>query len=76
MPENTISSLDMVSADEAATILNIRPQTLAIWRCTGRYSLPFIRVGRRIMYSRRALDKWTAGRTGTSTTQLEAALTA
>jgi excisionase family DNA binding protein len=49
-----------LSADEAAEYLGIRPQTLAIWRMTGRYSLPYHRVGRRVVYRQSDLDAFLA----------------
>jgi predicted site-specific integrase-resolvase len=32
---------------ETAEILGVSPTTLATWRCTRRYPLPYVRVGRR-----------------------------
>lgn len=34
----------------ASAYLGVTPGTLSVWRCTGRYSLRFIKVGRRIRY--------------------------
>jgi excisionase family DNA binding protein len=48
---------------EAAEFLGIKPQTLATWRVTGRYGIPFIRVGTAVRYRRRDLEKWLASRT-------------
>jgi hypothetical protein len=45
---NTSSALK--SRKEAAHLLGIAPQTLAVWACNRRYDLPFIRIGRRVMY--------------------------
>ena len=45
----------MASA-EAAEYLGIRPQTLAIWRMTGRHRIPYHRLGRRIVYLQADLD--------------------
>lgn len=33
-----------------AQLLNVSTGTLSVWRCTGRYNLPFIKVGRKVMY--------------------------
>jgi len=30
--------------------LGVRPQTLATWASSRRYALPFIKIGRRVMY--------------------------
>ena len=50
MLENVIAFPKLVSRDEAAALLRVRPQTLAVWATTGRYNLPFVKVGRRVMY--------------------------
>ena len=42
-------------------------QTLANWRSTQRYALPFIRVGRMIRYRRSAVEKFLASRTAGAT---------
>lgn len=34
----------------AAQTLGISPGTLQVWRSTGRYNLPFVKVGGRVMY--------------------------
>ena len=45
-----ICNNNLVSRIEAAAHLGIRPQTLACWASTGRYRLPFVKIGRRVMY--------------------------
>jgi hypothetical protein len=40
----------------AAHYLGMAPQTLAAWACTGRYSLPHYKIGRRVFYKRTDLD--------------------
>ncbi len=42
----------------SAEYLGVQEQTLAAWRCTNRYPLPFIRVGRRIRYRIVDLDRF------------------
>lgn len=39
-----------VSPDIAAKFLSTAPRTLSIWRCTGRYNLPYYKAGRRVRY--------------------------
>lgn len=41
---------DRYTAKEAARILGIREETLAVWRCTKRYPLPYIKIGRKVFY--------------------------
>ena len=47
---NVITLPRLVSREQAAEALGIRPQTLACWACNGRYGLPFVKIGRRVMY--------------------------
>ncbi len=52
---------------EAAGYLGVLPQTLAVWASTGRYQLPFVKVGRKVYYRRVDLDAWLESRTQTQT---------
>ena len=47
---------DLLTRREAAAYLGVSEQTLAIWKCTGRYNLPYIKIGRLIKYKRQDLD--------------------
>jgi excisionase family DNA binding protein len=49
--------------DPAAAHLGVEGHTLEVWRSTGRYLIPYIKVGRRVKYRRSALDKWLESRT-------------
>ena len=40
----------LLTEAEAADYLSVEPQTLCAWRCTRRYNLPFIKVGRLVRY--------------------------
>lgn len=40
----------LLSPVEAAEILGTTAQTLAVWRCTGRQNLPYVKVGRKVLY--------------------------
>jgi excisionase family DNA binding protein len=46
----------LVSREQAAEFLGVRPQTLAAWASSRRYALPFVKVGRRVMYRLSDLD--------------------
>ena len=48
----------LLTTNEAAKVLGLPPQTLVNWRHTGRYPLPFIRVGRLIRYRSADLNDW------------------
>ncbi|MDP2025871.1 helix-turn-helix domain-containing protein [Sulfuriferula sp.] len=57
---------DLIDESEAAEILDVSPGTLSVWRSTGRYALPFVKVGRKVRYSRTVLNAWLDGRTRTT----------
>ena len=52
----------------AADFIDVRPGTLSVWRSTGRYKLPFIKVGRRVKYRQTDLQEWLESRTRTNGT--------
>ena len=54
---------DMVDEKEAAVILGVTRGTLQVWRSTGRYSIPFVKVGRLVKYRRSVLESWLESRT-------------
>lgn len=47
-----------LSPKEAAEYLGVTPETLAVWRCTKRYELPYIKIGRRVMYRVRDISEF------------------
>lgn len=40
----------LFSDEEAAEYLHTASGTLAVWRCTGRVNLPYVKIGRRVLY--------------------------
>jgi Helix-turn-helix domain len=40
----------LLTAEEAAAAIGVTSGTLAIWRCTRRYPLPWIKAGRKVRY--------------------------
>lgn len=48
----------LLDEQQAAQHLNVSPGTLSVWRSTGRYALPFVKVGRRVRYRLADLDSW------------------
>lgn len=47
---------DLLNNEEAASYLGVAPNSLAVWRATKRYPLPYIKVGRLVKYRRVDLD--------------------
>jgi len=68
MSTTTLPSL--LTRDQAAEFLGVKVQTLAAWACSGRYSLPFVKVGRCVKYRLADLDRFLEERTVTSTGEL------
>lgn len=59
----TTGSDELLTREEAAEYLGVAAQTLAIWKVSGRYSLPVIKVGRLTRYRRSDLEKFLSQRT-------------
>ena len=57
---------DLVDEKAAAAHIFVEPGTLSVWRSTGRYGIPFVKVGRLVRYRLSALDAWLQSRTRTS----------
>ncbi len=54
---------ELVDTVVAAKILDVKPGTLEVWRSTGRYQIPYVKVGRLAKYRRDDLNAWLASRT-------------
>jgi excisionase family DNA binding protein len=54
---------ELLNSNEAATYLGVCPGTLEVWRCTKRYQIPFIKVGRLVRYRKSELDNFLNRRT-------------
>jgi len=68
MTQNSISAIlkpqsDLLNSEEAASYLGVAPNSLAVWRTTKRYSLPYIKVGRLVKYRQADLDTFIESRT-------------
>ncbi|VVQ28126.1 hypothetical protein PS943_00720 [Pseudomonas fluorescens] len=50
-----------VDDKQAAEVLGVKVSTLSVWRSTGRYDLPFLKVGRLVRYRVSALAEFLAG---------------
>ena len=57
------ASRELLDEQRAAIYLDVIPGTLSVWRSTGRYNLPFIKVGRKVRYRRADLEAWLVART-------------
>ena len=57
---------ELLDDNAAAAVLDVAPGTLSVWRSTGRYALPFLKVGRKVRYRRADLLAWLDKRTRTT----------
>lgn len=48
----------MLDDKAAAALLDVTPGTLSVWRSTGRYNLPFVKVGRKVRYRTSDIEAW------------------
>jgi excisionase family DNA binding protein len=53
----------LFSPPEAAAYIGVTENTLSVWRCVGRYNIPYIKVGRLVKYRKSALDAFLDSRT-------------
>jgi excisionase family DNA binding protein len=54
---------ELLTRNQAAQYLGVTPNTLAVWACTHRYNLPFVKIGRLVKYRRADLEDFIARRT-------------
>lgn len=57
----------LLPPEDAGAAIGIAPTSLAVWRSTGRYSLPFVKSGRKVFYRVGDLKEFLARRTKTHT---------
>ena len=59
----SLPASQLLTRDQAAEFLGVRPQTLAAWLCRRRYALPVVRVGRLVRYRLSDLEAFLDART-------------
>ena len=58
-----VDTTELLTRNEAAAYLGVKPQTLAVWATTKRYALPMVKVGSLVRYRRRDLERFLDQRT-------------
>ena len=53
----------LLTTREMAKLLGVAPGTLEVWRTTKRYPLPYVKVGRKVLYRRSAGEAVLTSRT-------------
>lgn len=54
---------ELMTEEAAAVFLDVKRGTLQVWRCTKRYPLPYVKVGRLVRYRRGDLQAFLQART-------------
>lgn len=63
LAEIIASGRTLFNENEAAAFLDTTAGTLQVWRSTGRYGIPFVKIGRSVRYKRADLEAWIESRT-------------
>ena len=53
----------LLTPPEAAAYIGVAENTLSVWRCVGRYAIPYIKSGRLVKYRKSTLDAFLERRT-------------
>lgn len=51
---------ELLTRRQAAAYLGVAEQTLAVWKCTKRYIIPCVKIGRIVRYRKHDLDLFIA----------------
>jgi len=58
--------INLLTPEQVSTALGVNTHTLAVWRCTGRYNLPYIKAGRLVRYKESDISAFIERSTKTS----------
>ena len=64
---------DLLTPEQASQRISVPTATLAVWRCTNRVTIPFIKIGRAVRYKPADIDAFVAANTHGSVVESEAA---
>lgn len=56
----------LLTEQQAAEYIGVSPGTLSVWRSTGRYCLPFLKIGHKVRYRLSDLEAWIKSRERTN----------
>jgi predicted site-specific integrase-resolvase len=60
--EQSMRDSSRLNNSQAAEFIGVSPCTLVTWRCTGRYSIPYVKVGKKVFYYLNDLQEWLESR--------------
>lgn len=55
---------ELLTTQEAAALLRVSADSLVADRCQRRWGVPFLRMGKRVLYDKAAVLRWLAERNG------------
>jgi len=58
-----LTDIHLVTPVQTAEILGVVLGTLSVWRCTRRYNLPFVKIGRKVFYRGSDIQSFIESRT-------------
>ena len=50
LPDNELFKECLLTRAQAAKFLGVQEHTLAVWACSRRYNLPYVKIGRLVKY--------------------------
>lgn len=62
----------LLTPEQVSSILGVKKHTLAVWRSSGRYKLPFIKAGRLVRYRLTDVEAFLQEQSRTTTGMMEA----
>jgi len=60
---DAIRDESLLTPEETANLLSVAEQTLAVWRCTKRVDLPYIKLGKSVRYRKSDIECFLAENT-------------
>jgi excisionase family DNA binding protein len=67
MQPNTKTQTVLLTPKETAARLRVSESTLAKWRMTASRALPYVKIGAKVAYDEREVEKWLASQARKST---------
>lgn len=56
----THSNFELLTPAEVSAMLRVPQSTLAVWRCTGRVGLAYVKIGHQVRYVRSGVNQFLA----------------
>jgi excisionase family DNA binding protein len=56
--QQSVTKNELLTTAQVAEILGLSEGTLTTWRCTKRYDVPYLKLGRHVRYKRGDVETW------------------